>query len=79
MNLVVNKIPFISTNLDLCDVASMAGLSCPISAGQQVLKVSQQIPNEAPSVSINFNNSIAVPTNLIEVYVLFHHVGILKF
>ena len=53
VNLVVNKIPFISTNLDLCDVASMAGLSCPISAGQAVLKVSQQIPDEAPSVSIN--------------------------
>lgn len=49
VNLVVNKIPFISTNLDLCDIASMAGLSCPISTGQQVLKVSQQIPNEAPS------------------------------
>ena len=52
VNLVVDKIPFISTTLDLCDIASMAGLSCPISAGQQMLKVSQQIPEEAPSVSI---------------------------
>ena len=52
VNLVVDKIPFISTSLDLCDIASMAGLSCPISAGQQMLKVSQQIPEEAPSVRI---------------------------
>ena len=52
VNLVVDKIPFISTTLDLCDIASMAGLSCPISAGQQMLKVSQQIPEEAPSVSM---------------------------
>ena len=48
VNLVYNKIPFLSTKLDLCDV-----LSCPIRAGQQVLKISQQIPDEAPSVSIN--------------------------
>ena len=51
VNLVVDNVPFISTNLDLCDIASMAGLSCPISEGQQMLKVSQQIPDEAPAVS----------------------------
>ena len=59
VNLVYNKIPLISNNHDLCDVASMVGLSCPIRAGQQVLKVSLQIPDAAPSVSIN---SIVVPT-----------------
>lgn len=55
VNLAINKIPFISTNLDLCDTISQAGLSCPISAGSHTLTVSQQIPDEAPSGSYTGN------------------------
>ena len=51
VNLAIDKIPFISTEFDLCDIASDAKLSCPIKAGQHTLFVSQSIPDEAPSVS----------------------------
>ena len=54
VNLAINKVPFISTNLDLCDTISQAGLSCPISSGSHTLTVTQQIPDEAPSVSIHY-------------------------
>lgn len=50
VNLDIDKIPFISLNLDLCELLSDAGLSCPVSAGPQTLTVSQEIPDEAPSV-----------------------------
>ena len=52
VNLAINKIPFISTNLDLCSTISQAGLKCPISAGSQTFTFSQQIPDEAPSVRL---------------------------
>ena len=51
VNLDINKIPFIAMSLDLCNTISQAGLSCPISAGSHTLSLSQQIPDEAPSVS----------------------------
>ena len=51
VNLAIDKIPFISTVIDLCGEASQAGLSCPIAAGPQTLQVKQEIPDEAPSVS----------------------------
>jgi hypothetical protein len=51
VNLAINKIPFISTNLDLCSTISQAGLSCPISAGSHSLSLTVQIPDEAPAVS----------------------------
>lgn len=50
VNLAIDKIPFISTEFDLCDIASQANLECPIKAGQHMLTVTQQIPDEAPSV-----------------------------
>lgn len=50
VQLIFDKIPFISLHLDLCDEAPLANLSCPIGAGDQTLHVNQLIPDEAPKV-----------------------------
>ena len=48
--LKIDNIEFINTELQLCDIASEAGLTCPIKEGVHTLEVKQEIPDEAPRV-----------------------------
>ena len=36
--------------LDLCDIAEQAGLTCPLAAGDNSLKITETIPSLVPSV-----------------------------
>ena len=51
VNLIINKFPFISSDIDFCSTVSQFGLKCPISAGPQTFSLTVQIPDEAPTVS----------------------------
>ena len=54
--LSIDKFPFLARTLDLCKIVSEAGSSCPIQPGNLTLSFSQQIPSEAPSVSLKGMN-----------------------
>ncbi len=49
-----NKVPLFDQTLDLCELASMVGLYCPIASGMHTIKVSEQIPDFIPSVSLGW-------------------------
>ncbi len=44
--------PVFHQTLDLCQLFTMVGESCPISPGTQTIRTSQQIPDIVPSVSL---------------------------
>ena len=51
MTLKIDGIPFIKRDFDLCTEAALAGLDCPIKAGQHMISTTQTIPDVSPKVS----------------------------
>ena len=51
------KVKYVATTVvnqksDLCESVKKNGLSCPLSAGEQTMTISQTIPGYAPLVSV---------------------------